>query len=548
MATRPTSRRAFLESIGRAAGGSAMLKAMAALGIGAGTTACGSASGSSGGGVARPNDPAPPPSPPATPTNSYPTPSDWPPGIGAGTSVIILGAGIAGMSAAWELGKLGYDCTLLEARASAGGRCRTLRSGDVVEELDSTQFCEFDDDPELYFNPGPARIPHHHEFILGYCREFGVALELFSNDNRAGRVHSGQALDGEPELQRRILADSNGHIADLLANAVDQGALDQELSTVDKNRLLAMLRQFGDLDGDNRYRGSDRAGYPGQEDAGDTKRDQSLPPLSLDDIVDSNFWETQLYFSEGINQQATMLQAVGGMDNIVRAFETRVGEDVIYEARVSGIRNTGSGVEVDYDQAGAGPATLAADYCICTIPATVLRSINNNFSAGHRDAIDSFEYSQSGKLAFQSRRFWEQDHNIYGGISWTDQDITQLWYPSNTPGRGQGVVLGAYTFGERPGTRFANRSPQQRIDATISEAARVHPEFSIEVRSGISVSWPKVEFQLGAWGLSDPGILREADGQVYFAGEHVSSLQGWQEGAVQSAYRAIDGIVQRDQA
>ena len=55
---------------------------------------------------------------------------------GAGTKVVILGAGIAGMVAALELGKAGYDCTILEARRRPGGRNWSLRSGDVVEEID----------------------------------------------------------------------------------------------------------------------------------------------------------------------------------------------------------------------------------------------------------------------------------------------------------------------------------------------------------------------------------------------------------------------------
>ncbi len=542
MASENTSRRAFLEALGRAGGGSLVLRAMSALGISVATTSCGG--GGSGGAMAATSAPAP--AAPSSGANPYPIPADWPSDVGTGKQAVILGAGIAGMSCAWEMGKLGYDCTILEAMPAAGGRCRTLRSGDVAEELDSTQFCEFDDDPDLYFNPGPARIPHHHEFILGYCREFDIALEAFSNDNRAARLHSSNTFGGQPQLARRILADSRGHIAQLLSSAIDQGALDQQLNSNDRNRLLAMLQEFGDLAPNGSYTGSTRAGYEGQENAGNPQRGETLSPLSLDTILDSNFWEFQLDFSQSINQQPTMLQPVGGMDRIARAFEARTGGNILYEAVVSEIRNTTGAVEIDYQQGGSGTQTLQADYCVCTIPATVLRSISNNFSAQHRSAIEQFQYSQSLKLAFQARRFWEQDHNLYGGISWTDQDITQLWYPNGGLGRDQGVLVAAYTFDDGPGTRFADMTPAQRITTAQQQAQAIHPELAAEARSGISVSWPKVPFQLGAWGVSAPGILREADGQVYFAGEHVSDLQGWQEGAVLSAYHSIDAIVQRD--
>lgn len=546
MAPSNTSRRAFLEALGRAGGGAAVLRAMSALGITLSGASCGG--GGSGSAMAATPPPEPPAPPPANSPDPYPTPENWPSEVGNGTRVVILGAGIAGMSCAWEMTRLGYDCTILEARASAGGRCRTIRSGDTIEELESTQFCEFDDDPEFYFNTGPARIPHHHEFILGYCREFNIALEAFSNDNRAARLHSSSTFAGEPQLARRILSDSRGYIAQLLSRAVDQGALDQELSGTDRNQLLAMLQEFGDLAADGRYLGSSRAGYAGQEDAGDPRRDQPLQPLSLEAILDSNFWQFQLDFSQSINQQPGMLQPVGGMDRIALAFEQRTADNIIYEALVSAIRNTADGVEIDYQQAAGGSLTLSADYCVCTIPATVLRSISHNFSAEHSIAIENFEYSQSGKLAFQSRRFWEQDHNIYGGISWTDQDISQIWYPSNGLGQDEGVLVGTYAVGAGPGGRFASMTPQQRIDQATQQGQSIHQELPAEVGAGISVSWPQVPLQLGGWGISDPGILRHGDGQVYFAGEHVSDLQGWQEGAVQSAYHAIEAMVRRDES
>jgi monoamine oxidase len=190
--------------------------------------------------------------------------------------------------------------------------------------------------------------------------------------------------------------------------------------------------------------------------------------------------------------------------------------------------------------------SLNADYCICAIPATVLRSIANNFAAPHRDAVDNFAYAAAGKIAFQSRRFWEQGHNIYGGISWTTQDITQIWYPNNGFGQANGVVVGAYLFGGPAGNNFANQALQTRIDTTVTQASVLHPEFGAEAIHGISVSWPKIPFQLGAWGVSDPGILLTPDGNIFFAGEHLSILQGWQEGAVLSAYHAIDLVVARD--
>ncbi len=450
------------------------------------------------------------------------------------------------MTAALELGRLGYNCTLLEATARAGGRNRTLRGGDLAVEADSTQSCSFDVDPDLYFNPGPARIPHHHEFLLGYCREFSVALEPFVNSNRAALLHSSSAFSGQPQLTRRVATDLRGGIAELLASAINQGALDQQLSATDRANLLVMLRNFGSLDGSNNYVGSSRAGFPGQESTGSRQRGELLAPLDLVDLISGTFFQSRSDFAEGLEQQPTLLQPTGGMDRIAEAFAARVSANLELEAVVSEIRKTASGARIVYTDRFGSAREVTADHCVCTLPATVLRNIANDFSPQHNTAIAAFNYTAATKIAFQSRRFWEQDNNIYGGISWTDQDITQIWYPSAGFGRQNGVVVGSYIFGGPAGNAFTAQTPQQRISSTLSQANALHPAFGSEATRGISVAWPKVPFQLGAWGVSDPGILQTPDDAIYFAGEHLSILQGWQEGAILSAYHAIDGIVTAD--
>jgi monoamine oxidase len=465
--------------------------------------------------------------------------------VGVGKSVTILGAGIAGMTTAFEMSKLGYTCTILEASDRAGGRCQTIRAGDVVEELDSTQICNFDTDDNLYFNPGPARIPHHHKNLLQYCRSFNVALEPFINDNRAALFHQTSAFGGAPQTARQVKADIRGYIASLLTDATNSGALDARLNATDRANLTAMLSGFGALDTNGNYSGSTRNGFIEPADQ-EPNRQSTTPALSLTDLLRSDFWQYQSDFSEGYDQQTTMLQPVGGMDRIAIAFEQRVENLIQYSRVVSAIRKTTNGVLIEFQDGSGNTGTIESDYCVCTIPASVLSTLASDFSAVHQEAIDNFAYSKAVKVAFQSRRFWEEDHNIYGGISWTDQDITQTWYPSNGFGSQQGVILGAYTFSDSAGQRFTNMNPTARFEAAVSEGTRIHPEYGAEVSNGISVSWLKKPLQLGAWGVSDPGVLLTNDDNIYFAGEHLSILQGWQEGAILSAYHAINGIVTID--
>ena len=263
---------------------------------------------------------------------------DWPQDSGNGKKVVILGAGISGMVAAYELSKLGYHCTILEATNRSGGRNLTARSGDRLQEVDSHQQVNFDRGTHLYANLGPARIPYHHRTILGYCKEFGVELEVFTNDNRATLLHSQKHFNGQPLVNRQVTTDIRGYVAELLAKAVNYDALDSELTGEDKERLLSMLVTYGNLNPDHLYKGSHRSGYRGQLIHAGLGKDKSMnDPLDFRELLKSDFWR-KLHFHEFLNQQPTLLHPVGGMDAIARAFEKRVGSLIRYHSIVEEIR------------------------------------------------------------------------------------------------------------------------------------------------------------------------------------------------------------------
>ena len=135
-----------------------------------------------------------------------------------GASVLVLGAGIAGMVAALELRNAGYRVQVLEFNNRPGGRVWTLRGGDRYTELGGdTQDCGFA--PGQYINPGPWRLPHHHHGILAYCRRLGVALENFVQVNYNALLHDPVAFGGKPQRLRAIKADYQGQVAELLAKA-----------------------------------------------------------------------------------------------------------------------------------------------------------------------------------------------------------------------------------------------------------------------------------------------------------------------------------------
>jgi len=467
------------------------------------------------------------------------------PGTRHGTKVIILGAGMAGLSAAYELCKAGYDCVVLEARDRVGGRNWTLRPGARLDMTDgSRQICAFDEG--LYWNAGPARLPSHHQAILGYCRELGITLEVEVNTNRGGLLHNPAANDGQPIELRQAINDARGEISELLGKAINRGALDEELSAHDKERMLTFLQHYGDLSPDLRYQGSTRSGFktlPGPADEAGVRRD----PVPLGVLLDADMW-TAMLFEENFAQQATMFQPVGGMDRIAQAFANKLGRVVRLGSEVTAIRRTNNGVSISFvdKQAGRHNAIEAA-YCIVTIPLKVLQGIEYDFSPAHRAAIRDVDYANALKIAWQSRRFWEADEHIYGGISWTTGPTTQVWYPSDRFFSAKGILLGAYAIGGQA-DELASRPLPEQFDMSRAAVEGLHPGRSRELEKPMAVAWSKMPYSLGFAARfrngqeSEYSLLNTPDGPFYFAGEHLSRIGPWQEGAILSARRAANMI------
>ena len=333
-------------------------------------------------------------------------------GTGKGVKVVILGGGIAGLVAAYEMGALGYECTVLEARERPGGRNWTVRGGDEVVFTDGTkQRCSWD--AGNYQNVGPARLPSIHKTMLGYCRKFGVEMQVEVNTSRSSLLQNDAVNGGKPMVQREVEADTRGHVSELLAKCMSQGALDAEISKDDRDKMLTFLRQYGSLDSAGKYVGSDSAGYSETPGAGDDSGVLSAP-VDMHTLLDADFWDGIL-FEDHFDMQATMFQPVGGMDRIPYAFAKALGETVKYGAPVTEIRKTEKGVRVGYMHAGK-PHMIEAEYCVCAMPLTMLKEMPNDFSAPYKKVIAECTYSPTYKIAWESRRFWEQDYNIYGGL------------------------------------------------------------------------------------------------------------------------------------
>jgi len=474
-------------------------------------------------------------------------------GDGNGREVLILGAGLAGMAAAYELGKLGYRCTILEARERAGGRCWSIRKGSSnVETGQPVHTATFDDGQ--YFNAGPSRIPHHHALTLHYCKELKVPIQVYNNVNENTYYFSeGKGpLSNKKVRVREVHNDMRGWMAELLAKGMDGGKIDAGMSKEDTLKVIEYLRAEGGLDIDKLYKASARRGYidsPGPGDKeGKIGDPMTLVAMAESGLIDPDFYNVAEYTYE---LQGTLFQAVGGMDRIAAAFEQQVGGMIRRGAEVSAIHNVEKGVKVVYKDA-TGEKSIAADLCICTIPLPVLSNIDHNFSSDASRAIDSIVYMSTGKIGLQfKRRFWEEDEGIYGGITHTNNQLTQIFYPSYDYLSGKGILIGYYNFNEKA-VATGNLSYEQREQLALDKGSLIHPQYRQEFETSFSVSWHKTKYNLGGWALYSPEerqtlykALLKPDGQVYFAGEHMTYLNAWMAGALESARSVVAAVHSR---
>jgi monoamine oxidase len=477
-------------------------------------------------------------------------------GAPSGAKVLVLGAGIAGLVAAYELRKAGYQVQVLEYNKRTGGRNWTLRGGDRYTELGGfTQECKFD--PGLYINPGPWRLPYHHRGMLDYCKLLGVELEPFMQTNYNAYLHSSRAFGGKPQRFRTVKADYHGHVAELLAKVIQTKKLDAAVSMEDQERLLESLREWGALDQSLAYvagpMSSDRRGFQVDPGGGLSGKPVFSEPVGLSDLLSSGLWQA-VPLCDTYDMQSAIFQPVGGMGKVGEAFGRELGPLIRYNAKVIDIDQDPRGVTVTYEDTGSkAKQTAHADWCVCTIPLSILSQIPMKVGTPMALAIASCPYAASIKVGLQfKRRFWEEDEQIYGGISYTDLPISNISYPSTGYfSKGKGVLLGAYIWGV-DAAEFTAMTPEERVAKTVEYGGRIHPQYHEEFDNGVAVAWHRSPFTMGCFGIWTEQArarhyqnLCNFDGRIVLAGEHASYLPAWQEGALMSALDAVDRLHRR---
>jgi monoamine oxidase len=461
----------------------------------------------------------------------------------AKNKVIVLGAGVSGLVTAYELGKLGYDVRVLEARERVGGLNWTARRGTEHTEIGSTekQVCTFDDG--LYANVGPWRLPYTHTGVLDYCREVNVPVEIFINEaENSYFYYEGEqfgALAGKRLRLREVKADLMGHVNELLIKAIDQNKLDLPMTTEDKDRFIKFLVSEGYLDPTTKS----------YKAIGDNGRQPYDTAALLRAGIGNRFRSVPL--TDG-TQAAPIFQPVGGMDQFPKGLARAIGaQKITMGAEVISVRQDESGVKVAYtDTKNGKKSEISADYVALCLPMPIIAKLDVNLSPEMMTAVKAVSTSNSAKMGLQmKRRFWEEDDQIFGGHLYSNLPLGEFSYPSTGYFSRKGVLLGLYANG--PVGNLLDSTPAQRLEHVLSNASKVHPQIRKEYESSFGVWWKKVKYSEGGYATGSATARRaqlsKMENRLVIGSAAVCpfSEPDWQEGAVAAGWQTVKSIHER---
>lgn len=504
-------------------------------------------------------------------------------------SICVIGGGIAGLVAGYELAGAGHSVTIVEAEDRVGGRIRTWYSGAVNGEF------------------GPMRIPRKHRGTIHYVKEMGCAEDRFVQRNQSAwlalrgqkvRRHAWQKLfphfNGAPALFQRAIVGPGTTVDDVLREAEELAAI--ELSGEEEWGVMSgwlgarahalasmtlwetVMAKWGEV-------GSALLTDLGWELVG-----QATSAIREERISGLEGW------IEGVWTfgHADRVRLTDGMEALPRALQGKfeeLGGNLRLKRRVTAVSiETNERVRV-LDDAGEPDSDEVFDYAICAVPAAPTRRIDFDppLAPEKQDALSDISYFSAAKsLVLVSKRRWESEDRIYGGASYTDRPIQQCWYPADnaaddperpprsTPGRGgpgsaeigpeyfvardqelsrePAILTAAYMSGTNA-ERFTSWNGSERDEEVVRHLEFLHPGISSDIEEIRHWCWIEEPTPVGgAWTIFEPGKHQRYQDplcaphpvrqpRVFFAGEHLCVLHGWMQSAIQSSLQAIIDVI-----
>ena len=463
-----------------------------------------------------------------TPLNALSVSDPWTKKRGKPQKVIILGAGMSGLSAGLELQKLGHQVQIIEGQMRAGGRVFTARN----------MFAD-----GLHADMGAARIPSNHDWTMKYIKQYGLQLIPFSPpkddylhiiNGKKIRYTSTKAADlseypvslTPQEFEMCWEGISSRPFSEIMSKIGDPRSMNwpsQEIAKYDSMTLKEFLvhQKFSPAIADLLMIGWEEK--------------KGLNMSILEDVR-----ETGLSFGAPRNKIA------GGNDLLPRAIANELGGIIQYGTRVNTIEQDDSGVTVNVTRNGEN-STLQADRVLCTFALPVLRKMDfvKTLSKPKQRAINEMNYWNLSRTVVQVReRYWKKDG--FNGFVASDQPI-EIWDPHYESDAKRGMIA-AYVKHD-DSQAFLSMTNEDRYNFSSNQINNAFPGLPTYAEGSFTKCWGEDPWAGGANAIASRNQITQllphlsvAEGRIHFAGEHASAYHGWIQGAIESGNRAAKEI------
>ena len=440
--------------------------------------------------------------------------------------IIVIGAGLAGLSSAYELDKAGYNVILVEARSRPGGRVSTYRD-------------QFSDN--LYSEMGAEYVDSTDKHVQDYCRKFNLKIlpakqydgvNVRGNKLSMDRIVSGDVTLPYTGTENGMLFGQEVKYIQKWINLVNRkGINSSEVQALDKISVEDILKEGGaPQDIIELYK------YANATESTTTPSKISALAMILSNIKTTGFSENTV---EG--------RIFGGNDQLPKILAEKLGKKINYNTPLYQLNYDSDGVTATVKDKGK-LTKISAKTCVIALPASVLKNIDVNpgFSKEKIKCINEQAYGHAMKIAMQyKKRFWDNTNSI-GQRVFTDTPLRRIYHFSIDQPGPRGILL-SFTSGE-DAIKLGKLSDDKRNEIAKNTCSKIWQEAPQYWERGVVKYWNEDPWAKASYSFSGVDqkdfreVLARPEGPVYFAGEHTAIQRASMNGAIESGLRVTDEI------
>ena len=419
-------------------------------------------------------------------------------------SCVIIGAGFAGLAAAYKLKNAGWNVTVLEARDRIGGRVFSY---------------SFPQNPNLVCELGAEWVGESHERIKALCKDFQIPLQKHQFEDfllQNGKVSRPNEWGFSPQAKQAF---------EKLLKKYEKLTIAQKMN-LDRYDWWTYLEKIGFTEDDLRLRD-----LMDSTDFGESIRHVSAFAAAAE-------------YAESSPKNEMDYKMTGGNSRLTQEFVRRIGaENIKLNTLVAEVNQFKGTVTVKTES-----ETFKADACICTAPTQSLLKIKFN------PALPSIQSEAAQKLIYAricknsvlyEKRFWKEEN-----FSMVSDTTSHFYFHSTQNQAGREGILTSYAIGEKADV-LASQSDERRMKIVARDLIDFNEDAPDLAKNIVSYAWQRDKFTDGAYALYRPGqwfgirpILQRPNGKVLFAGEHLADWQGFMEGAIETGEAAAQSLIQ----